>query len=157
MSDLADQLKADLDAAKYELSVLKLRKRRLIWQIDYINKLLSSATAPLKFEGKTIAEVAVAVLSQEGKPLSAMEIAKRAMAGGWEAENAERARSHFSAVISKDLGSPKPRFWQVERGAIGLAEWQDRPATAPSLVQLEQPFEDAPFEEQKFKDDDIPF
>lgn len=153
MSRLNDTIQRDYLSAKQELTQVEERRKQLIWQLQYIEKLLGSTGAPEgegqaeagRFAGMTIADIAAYVLRENGKPMSAMDIAKRAMAGGFDAENVERARSHFSAVISKDINSAKPRFWQVDRGAIGLVEWQQGdPAATPKAIV-------------GFKDEDIPF
>jgi hypothetical protein len=156
MSRLAEKLQADYDETRAELARLRELKKQLRWKLHYIKALLESATPTVApppkntWEGMTIADIAVRILSDEGKPLSAMDIAKRAVAGGFPAENLERARSHFSAVISKDLSGARPRFKQIDRGAIGLSGWGPSPNGRPAP---EQPFED----EQPFKEDDIPF
>ncbi len=181
MSDLISKLEADLASTQEELQKLEDRQKMLRWQAQYITKLLDSARAHEaisdgqdqqgRYARMTIADVAMHVLQEAAAPLSGIEIAKRAMAGGFQAANLERARSHFSAVISKDIGGSNPKFWQIGRGEIGLVEWKpaqptvasDMPKSAPRRVDAatvranaapgEDPFPDAP----SFTSDDIPF
>ena len=81
--------------------------------------------SPLVLEGMGIADAARAVLDAVGKPLACMEISRLAIECGYAAgQNIERVRSHFSAVISKDLKNADSQFWQVGRGQIGLAKWR---------------------------------
>jgi hypothetical protein len=172
VAPLLEKLQSDYDEMLVEVARAEDHLGQLRWKLDYVKSLLDSSGTAEKpgggiYEGMTIAEIGVQILADEGKPLSAMEIARRAMDGGFGADNIERARSHFSAIISKDINSEKPRFWQVDRGSIGLAEWKSKPApppqapkpaaTPPPSRRLPPPVE-APFgEEQQFKDDDIPF
>ena len=188
MSSLDEKLRGDYLAVQKELAKLEDRQKLLRFQLQYIETLLGDIPAddvespvPSPFAGMTISDIAVKILAEANVPLSAMDIARRAMEAGWDADNIERARSHFSAVISKDVNSEKPRFWHVERGSIALVEWKGRkfstspakqamPRLAPSLPAAGRPTNasqtpaKAPppaatpaFKDTEFKDDDIPF
>lgn len=144
MSILVEKLMADLHIARRDLAEAEATEALLRWKIQYIETLLASAKqngsqtsavtgAPdaggLKLalhKGMTIIEAAQEVLREAGQPLPCIEIARRAMERGFPEDNIERARSHFSAVISKDLRSSDPRFWQYGRGRIALPEWRQR-------------------------------
>lgn len=169
---LLEKLRSDYAEMLVEVERAEDHLGRLRWKLDYVKSLLDASGAAEKpvggiYEGMTIAEIGVRILIEEGKPLSAMDIARRAMDGGFGAENIERARSHFSAIISKDINSEKPRFWQVDRGLIGLAEWKFKPTSPqrpspppppPPPSRRQPPPVEPPFgDEQQFKDDDIPF
>jgi hypothetical protein len=125
MSDIQAKLRCDLEGARTELVAIEEHRKMLIFQIQYIESLLGVTepsgakskvltntqmlTVKLKLKhGMTIADVAELVLDVHNQPLSAMDI--------------ERIRSHFSAVISKDLKAQSTRFWQIGRGKIGLAK-----------------------------------
>lgn len=68
----------------------------------------------------TIKALAADVLREASGPLPCIEIARRALARGLCAENAEHARSKLAAVISKDMKSAAPHFARVGRGKITL-------------------------------------
>ncbi len=173
MSRLDNKLDQDYAQVQKELSQLEERGKFLRWQLEYIEALRTENVTSngdtqiaipsphravlshlSRFSNGTIGEVAIKVLLEEGKPLPAIEIARRAMAGGFREDNIERARSHFSAVISKDITSKsaKSRFWQVDRGLIGLVEWENS-RTKKLEVPIPLPLPPEPSENS----DDIPF
>ncbi|MDP9174091.1 MAG: winged helix-turn-helix domain-containing protein [Planctomycetota bacterium] len=147
-AQVLETLKADYVLTQEEIVKMEDVLKGLRGRLDYIKKLLGIDVLATAYDGMTIAEIAVKVLLEIGKPMSAMDISRRAMANGWQAENIERARSQISAVISKDLNTTKPRFWQVDRGAIGLIEWKNT-AERTDLKTVN--------DAQNIEDDDIPF
>jgi len=166
-SSLLRKLQGDYADAQTELAQVEERQKWLRLKLQYIQTLLDSAGGgtdpeestnngvPGRFAGMTIADIAATILREEGKPMSGMEIAKRAITGGFQADNIERARSHFSAIISKDINGPRSKFCQEGRGAIGLIEWR---VAAVAHGQPKPPPPQQPFaNEEEFKEEDIPF
>lgn len=84
------------------------------------DKQIQAALEP--FRGRTIAEVAELTLRNARRPMSAMQIARAAIASGWKHDE-NGARSRVAAIFTKDAKSESPRFRRIGRGNFALAEW----------------------------------
>lgn len=146
MRDIEPKLRDDLRSAREALAEAERAAERARWQIDYITGLLAeggglfeasekpsnghapqnSATTPGQYTDWPPHMVLAHVLGDAPHGLRVVEIAERALAGGWGAGDPDmdtrKAHKYFSSVLSRALGKPDApvALRKVGRGRFSL-------------------------------------
>jgi hypothetical protein len=141
MSEIEDQLRADLAKAESDLNTLDDKRKRLAWQVEYLRRTLGNSDKHPNLHGEAIAKalqstmpsyvdmpaakVVEAVLRKHGKPMKVAKIVQLAVEGGYKQPNdrPERIVPNFSTILSRDMQKEIPTFQKFGRGLFGLKEW----------------------------------